>query len=45
MRSSEQKDVLKGHDFSRAVNAAKKCGALAPEGCISEISWELPQFA
>jgi hypothetical protein len=27
-------DVLKGHDFSRAVNGAIRTWALAPEGCF-----------
>jgi uncharacterized protein YecT (DUF1311 family) len=37
--------ALKGHDFSRAANAAKSRWALAPEGCFSEISLALPYFA
>jgi len=27
-------DALKGHDFSRAANAAKSVRALAPEGIL-----------
>jgi 16S rRNA (cytosine967-C5)-methyltransferase len=30
--------ALKGHDFSRAVNAANSAGALATEGCFPPIS-------
>jgi hypothetical protein len=32
MQRVEQEES--GHDFSRAVNATKKCWALAPEGMI-----------
>ena len=35
-QSAEEQGVLKGHDFSRADNAAKKEGALAPGGSSSE---------
>jgi hypothetical protein len=31
---AEKLIVLKGHDFSRAVNAAKSTRASAPEGCF-----------
>jgi uroporphyrinogen-III synthase len=31
LQSAEKPDVLKGHDFSRAVSAVKSTGALAPE--------------
>jgi hypothetical protein len=37
--SSAHIDVLKGHDFSRAVNAAKWTRALAPEGCFSMLQF------
>jgi hypothetical protein len=37
MGSLVQFDVLKGHDFSRAANGAKRTRALAPEGCFSKI--------
>ena len=36
IRSESQE--ASGHDFSRAVNATKKCRALAPEGCFSGFS-------
>ena len=35
-RISEEVDVLKGHDFSRAVSDAKSAWALAPEGMLNE---------
>jgi oxygen-independent coproporphyrinogen-3 oxidase len=34
--TAEKTDVLKGHDFSRAVTAAKSTRPLGPEGCLSE---------
>ena len=39
--TSEEVDVLKGHDFSRAASAAKSEWALAPEGMQMAYS-ELP---
>ncbi len=32
---AEKRCLVSGHDFSRAVEAAKSTGALAPEGCFS----------
>jgi len=41
-------DALKGHDFSRAVNATKKSRALAPEGsfpaCEAHPSWMVERW-
>jgi hypothetical protein len=34
--AAERRDVLKGHDFSRAVSAAQATGPLGPEECSSE---------
>jgi 16S rRNA (cytosine967-C5)-methyltransferase len=36
LQSEEENLALKGHDFSRAINAAKSARALAPEGSSSE---------
>jgi hypothetical protein len=35
--SQRNATALKGHDFSRAVDAPKRAGALAPEGCSSRL--------
>jgi hypothetical protein len=32
LQAAEKLNVLKGHDFSRAVTAAKSTGPLGPEG-------------
>jgi hypothetical protein len=38
LQPAEKRFALKGHDFSRVINAAKSTWALAPEGCFSEFS-------
>jgi RimJ/RimL family protein N-acetyltransferase len=43
-QAAEEVVVLKGHDFSRAVSAAKSTRALAPEGRLSAISLENRPF-
>ncbi len=40
MKALERAEVLKGHDFSRAANVAKRARALAPEG-MSALRWIL----
>src|ERR1035438_2134518 len=40
-----RKRLVSGHDFSRAVNAAKSTRALAPEGCFPPISPQIPSFS
>ncbi len=44
-QAGKDQAVLKGHDFSRAVDAAKITRALAPEGDFSVISPSDPHFA
>ena len=38
LQAAEKLDVLKGHDFSRAVSRLESMRALAPEGCLSSKS-------
>jgi hypothetical protein len=38
LQAAEKLAVLKGHDFSRAVSAAKSMGPLGPEGCFWGVS-------
>jgi lysophospholipase L1-like esterase len=43
--TAERRHVLKGHDFSRAISAAKSTRALAPEGCSSRNSSSIRSFS
>jgi hypothetical protein len=44
LRSAKKLDLLKGHDFSRAVNLLESTRALAPEGCFSSVSPGISPF-
>jgi hypothetical protein len=38
---AEKLVVLKGHDFSRAISAAKTTGPSGPDGCFSGVLHEI----
>jgi hypothetical protein len=42
---AEKLIVLKGHDFSRAVSAAKLTWPLGPEGCFAGVRTESRPFS
>ena len=45
LQAAEKLTALKGHDFSRVAKAIESTWALAPEGCFSPISSEIPSFS
>jgi hypothetical protein len=45
LQLAEKLDVLKGHDFSRAVNGIKSTEPLGTEGCFARICPEIRPFS